>query len=108
MGVKAWIAKKILNTNWISGLGGYGKVLKLEIDPKACRINLSLLLKGEDRPIEIQDAVYRLHKTSAGTEAEILSLRCDRAWIEQVANDLLVGKRFSVPANVASKLDWVL
>ncbi len=88
--------------------GRYGKVLKLEIDPKACRINLSVLLKGEDRPIEIQDAAYRLHKTAQGTEFELLSMQCSRAWIETAAADFLVGERFSVPEPWATRLDWVL
>ncbi len=85
----------------------YGQVLKLSMGPQKGTVQASILLKGEDRPIEIQNLAYRIVDVPDGKAIEILSVTCDREWIQAAATQFLIGKRFSIPTAVAWGLNLI-
>lgn len=85
----------------------YGQVLKLTIDPQKGTVAASILLKGEDRPIEIRDLAYRVVDSPEGKEIEIIAVTCDREWVHAAATQFLIGKRFAIPAPIAWGLNLI-
>jgi hypothetical protein len=68
------------------GIAKYGSITSLLLDSTAKKIRLSLTLKGENQPIEME-AHYRLEKQSGPSILIIESAHCSRKWATLAFND---------------------
>jgi hypothetical protein len=81
-----------------------GKVNSLELDSGNRTIRCELALKGEPGPIEIVVDRYELETEGEKAYLKILSCRISREWMQRLAEQFLVGRRFEVPPAVRAVL----
>jgi hypothetical protein len=86
------ITRSLIN----SQIKEYGEVIDLKIDNQAKTISLSVLLKGENLPINVKIDEYELDNA----EITIKSANAERAWLNAALQNFVVGKSFKVPKNI--------
>ena len=86
-------------------------MLTLNIDPKAKKLDFSILLNGETMPLQV--TVNRYELDSFGKEApfrsglttfKITECSTNRPWLNAVIKNFLIGKSFDVSDKVADLL----
>ena len=86
----------------------FGKMIKLEIDNKNKRAFTSIVLKGEDAPIELRVNNYEFQRHGDSAEVTIHQVSSDKPWVEAVLNNFVVGKPWPVPTKYVDVLETVL
>ena len=87
-------------------IGRYGTVLDFQLNTVDRSLSFTLLLKGEETPINIQVHEYTL-STVEGKSALIIDGRkvdTSREWLTELIRDQVSQKRLVVPDN----LEWVV
>lgn len=83
----------------------YGTLSGLTLDSLTRRIDLELVLKGDDVPVTLTLHEYRFLTEDDKSYVIISRVEVSREWMELLAADLLVGRRFEIPSKYARLLD---
>ena len=94
------LAKAIINQK----IELYGAMTRLEIDSTNKTIRLSLELKGEPAPIEIEVGAYSLEELDGKILLSIHNITTSREWLTGLANEYLINRRIPVPKAAAIAL----
>ena len=78
------------------GIAKYGAITSLRLDSANKKIQLSLTLKGENQPIDLE-ARYRVEKSRAGSILVIESAHCSREWATLAFNDFCPPEARRIP-----------
>ncbi len=79
----------------------YGKLQELELDTTSKRIRAVLLPNGEEKPVEIKLADYKIEREKEGIFFVPGKVEIDRPWLQELCNDFAVGQRIPVPGSIA-------
>jgi hypothetical protein len=82
----------------------FGSIRGLKIDSTAKTITLTLELKGETAPVEVQCARYRLIEEGDQLFIEVYSLETSREWIDIAFGEFVKNRRFEVPRSLRQAL----
>jgi len=83
----------------------YGTITYISIDKVKQKITLSIILHGENDPIEIQVDKYTMIKQDYGTTTfKVDRLRSNRLWAHRLLNDTIVGNTLDVPSGKYSNI----
>lgn len=85
-------------------IGEYGKMIELRIDNKNKTVIASVLLKGESSPIEVRIDKYEIIKNDSSASVLVKDASSDKAWLNAVLKNFVIGKSFDVPAD---KIDFI-
>lgn len=99
-GALALALKSFLNER----LKEYGEALECQVDTKACRLAVRALLKGESEPVNVAVEEYALDKEGDDRYITLKRFSCSKEWVSMLLNKIMVGKRYKLPAAVASFL----
>ena len=89
-------------------IGEFGEMIKLEIDNKNKKISTSIVLKGEDAPIEVRVNEYEFKRHGDSADVTIHQVSSDKQWVEATLNSFVVGKPWPVPHKLVDVLETVL
>jgi len=84
---KLFIRKKIEN---------YGELLEFEIDSSKRSIFVSVMLAGEDKPVELNIKRYLLVENNP-VKIELSSIESNREWITRAAKEYLENRKIPLP-----------
>ena len=87
-------------------IGRYGTVLDLQLNTVDRSLSCTLLLKGEEAPVEIHVHEYTL-STAEGKSVVLIDgkkIDTSREWLTELIRDQVGQKRLVVPDN----LEWVV
>ena len=87
-----------------SRLTRYGTLLDLRIQSRDKRISVELQLEGEERSVIVDIEKYRIFTEGNETVVIISSVTASRIWLQNLLEDLVVGKPLTVPAIVSLAL----
>lgn len=79
-------------------IGKYGKMIEIKFDPTQKYLRASVLLAGEEQPIEIKITDYDIKKIGDKTILTVLQASADREWIDLLIQNALIGKEIKLPA----------
>ena len=100
--VSAGISKVALM--WLnSEFGRYGMMQKLEIDNTTKTIRASVMLKGENEPIEISCG-YSIEQS----KLHLQDIKTSREWMTMLATEYLAKKEIALPPAVAKTVGLLL
>ena len=116
MSIKGKLARWVLENSpegirkfaWNRVIGKYGEMIEITFDPTQKYLRASVLLAGEEQPIEIKITDYDLKRMGEKTILTILQASADREWINLLIQDILIGKEIKLPAGKAEMLLDVL
>ena len=77
-------------------LGPYGRATSLQIDSRARTLRLSLELKGEPSPVELEVAEYEIIREEERYFALVKQVRTSREWLTALAQAELCNRRFEL------------
>ncbi|NQX01938.1 hypothetical protein HQ447_14875 [bacterium] len=83
-----------------SRLERYGRLTDLRIRSREKTISAELLLEGEDIPLTILIERYKVTGTGGDYALVVESVSASRPWLQNLLDDLLVGKPLPVPSVV--------
>ena len=86
-------------------IGEYGKMIELRIDNKNQKVIASVVLKGESSPIEVRIDKYEIIKKDSSASVLVKDASSDKAWVDAVLKNFVIGKSFDVPADKIDFLD---
>lgn len=95
VGLKAYVNDKLRE---------YGEVLDCQIDTARGKLTFRALLRGDREPVEASVDRYDIEREGEDVYIAVRSFSTSREWITLLLNKLLIGKRFKIPAKVASLL----
>jgi hypothetical protein len=78
----------------------YGKLTDLRIRSREKTITAELMLEGESVPVGIQVERYKIMGTSGAHTLIVERVAASRPWLQNLLEDLLVGKPLPVPSIV--------
>lgn len=96
------VGTKLILNNVISE---YGKVVDLNIDTKSKCIDATLLLHGENEPMSARIDEYEVTKTNSSAAFLVKAASSERAWLDAVLKNCIVGRSWNVPAKAIPHLD---
>jgi hypothetical protein len=73
-------------------------MIEIKFDPKQKYLRASILLAGEEQPIEIKVTDYHLEKAGENAILTVLQASADREWIDLLIQNTLIGKEIKLPA----------
>jgi hypothetical protein len=76
----------------------YGNLTELRINSREKTILADVLLQGEAEPIRIEVSRYRIVMKDGEPLLMIEAVRASRAWLDNLLEDLLVGRELPVPS----------
>ena len=76
----------------------YGKITDLQICSREKSIRAELELLGEELPVSIQIASYRITGKSGRYAMVVERVNASRPWLQNLLQDLLVEKPITVPS----------
>lgn len=86
----------------------YGKTIDIRLDSKARRIEIDMLLKGESEPVIIRLEDYEIISEGQRHFITCRGIHVSREWMKTLANDLILDRRFEVPAKYARLLGFIV
>lgn len=94
-------------------LGGkikrYGELQSLRIDTSKRSILLRLKPAGEPEPIELEVLRYEIRAADDGESAiAVLDARSDRLWLQNVLEDVVIGREFPLPKSFGGLIGSLL
>ena len=75
----------------------YGEMLDFKIDHKTRVISASILLKGEDKPVDIDIQKYKIVKEKPYAHIVIESMDCNKEWLNALAKQFIIKKPIKIP-----------
>ena len=103
---KDWLLAKGAKAHFKKLIGRYGTVLDFQLNTLDRSLSFTLLLKGEETPIEVHVHEYTL-ATEDGRSVLIVDgkeVDTSREWLTELIRDQVGQKRLVVPDN----LEWVV
>lgn len=76
----------------------YGNLTELRINSREKTILADVMLQGEAEPIRIEVSRYRIVMKDGEPLLMIEAVRASRAWLDNLLEDLLVGRELPVPS----------
>ena len=92
--------KKFVNEKF----GEYGEIQDADVDTGSRKVNLKVLLKGEQFPVTASIDRYDIEREGEDVYIKLLAFSASRAWLSTILNKFLIGKRFKLPSAVAGML----
>jgi hypothetical protein len=89
-------------------IGEYGKMIELKFDPTQKYLHASMVLAGEEQPIEIKITDYHLEIAGQNTILTILQASADREWIDLLIQNALIGKKITIPTKKSEMIFQIL
>jgi hypothetical protein len=99
-GIKDSLASSAAKSMIASRLHRYGKLTDLRIRSREKTISIELLLEGEEIPLNIEIESYRIMGKPGENALVIEKARASRPWLQNLVDDLVVGKPLPVPSVV--------
>lgn len=87
---------------------GYGKVLKLEFDPKTRSLKASVLLEGESEPIDLEIGKFEMIVRDGTGQILLSEIKTSRPWMTTLCSRLLENRPIKVDPAVCSCLSLIL
>lgn len=81
-----------------SRIDRYGKLTDLRIRSREKTISAELVLEGEEIPVTLRIERYRITGTSGEHSLVVEAVSASRPWLQNLLEDLLVGKPLPVPS----------
>jgi len=81
-----------------SRIDRYGKITDLHIRSREKSVSAELVLEGEQVPVTILIERYRIDGTSGAHTLTVEKITASRAWLQNLLEDLVVGKPLPVPS----------
>lgn len=81
-----------------SRIDRYGKLTELHLSSKEKTITAEVLLEGEAEPVAIHIGRYRVGGEPGKHTVTVESVEVSRPWLQNLCEDLLVGKPLPVPS----------
>jgi hypothetical protein len=81
-----------------SRIDRYGKLIDLRIRSRERTITVEFVLEGEEIPISIRIEHYRITGTTGDHALYMESIIASRPWLQNLLEDLVVGKPLPVPS----------
>ncbi len=85
----------------------YGKLIDFDINSSEKNIYISVLLKGEDKPVQVDITGYKLIGENP-LMIEISGIRSNREWITRIAEDYIKDKQFPLPEKLTPFIKLLL
>ena len=109
MGLLSDVKNKVIECAALSYLNNkllapYGRATSLKVDAQARTLRLSLELKGETAPVELEIADYEIIKEHGRYFAVVKTVRVSRKWLTALAQDQLCNRRFELSAKAGGLL----
>ena len=82
----------------------YGEILNLSIYSQAKLLNAEILLHGEEKPIVISRALYRLEREETRNSLVFYEVKISRDWMQNIFEDHFGELRVKVPDVVVKLL----
>lgn len=82
----------------------YGKLLKLELDSIYKEASFSLLLLGEDVPIEV-DLSYETRAGDSEYSLIITAASISRNWMDKIVQNYFIGRQLPIPKELYTVLN---
>jgi hypothetical protein len=85
----------------------YGSMLDFRLNTVDKSVFLSILLKGEQSPVEIRVSQYALTRSNEGQlflEIDEKSVETSREWLTRLVQDKIAHRKFAVPPDLA----WII
>jgi hypothetical protein len=89
-------------------IGNYGEMIEIKFDPTQKYLRASVLLAGEEQPIEIKITDYDLKKAGDRTILILRQASADREWINLLIQNTLIGKEIKLPAGKSEMFFQIL
>ena len=99
-GIKDTLTSTAAKSMLASRLDRYGKLIDLRIRSREKSITAEILLEGEALPVGIHIERYRITGKSGEHALLVESVSASRPWLQNLLQDLLVGKPIAVPSLV--------
>jgi hypothetical protein len=91
--------------SYVNGLiKRYGEVKELKIDSRAKTVRVVCGLIGEAEPVTVHVEAYRIVAEGELRFVEITACSCSRAWLQNLLEDHVRGRRLKLPAWAAAAL----
>jgi hypothetical protein len=97
-GIKDSLASSAAKSLIASRIVRYGKLTELRIRSRERTIFAEVLLEGEEEPVRIEISRYRIVMKDGESLLLVEELRASRVWLDNLFQDLLVGRELPVPA----------
>jgi hypothetical protein len=97
-GIKDSLASSAAKSFIASKISRYGKLNELRIRSRDRSIFVELLLQGEEEPLRIEIARYRIVMRNGEAMMIVEEVRASRVWLHHALEDFLLGRELPVPA----------
>lgn len=88
--------------------GRYGTMTELKIDHERKTIEATVMLKGEQEPIQIRLSQYVFQTQGEGGTFTVGEVIVSREWMNVLANEVLKDKPLPLPGSIVKWLKLVL
>lgn len=85
-----------------SVLKPYGRIIDLKLDSEARTLIVTLELKGEREPVQIDVQEYELAKKGGRLWLVIKKVSTSREWLTELARRFAVGRQFELPPEAST------
>ncbi len=102
--VKNYMLIKALNHK----LKGIGRMLDFKIDPKTKTINLSVLLIGEDAPLDVNVKSYDLTERDGKNYLKLGEVETSKTWLNIVMDEFAEGNEVEISPKFGKLLKIVM
>jgi hypothetical protein len=99
-GIKDSLSSAAAKSLLASRLDRYVNLTELKIRSRDRTISAELILEGEEVPITILIESYRIAGVSGAHTLTVEKLTTSKAWLQNLLDDLIVGKPLPVPSIV--------
>jgi len=97
-GIKDSLASSAAKSFIASRIARYGKLTELRIRSRERTIFTEVVLEGEAEPVRIEIGRYRIVMKDGESMLVVDEVRASRAWLDNLFQDLLVGRELPVPS----------
>lgn len=98
-GIKDSLASTAARSLLTSHIERYGRITDLRIRSKERRIDVELLLDGEELPITVRVNKYRVITHAGGGHALCVEhIAASRPWLQHILEDFVVEKPIPIPS----------
>ena len=99
-GLKDSLTSSAAKSLLASRLDRYGKLTDLRIRSREKEISAEIVLEGEEIPVAIRIDRYRVVGTGGDYAVVVENVTASRPWLQNLLEDLLLGKPLPVPSIV--------
>ncbi len=85
----------------------YGELIDFEVNSSEKNIYISVLLKGEEKPVQVEISSYKLIGDNP-LMIEISGIKSNREWINKISEDYIEDKQFPLPEKFAPFIKLLL